>query len=232
MGMGKKLYILISGIVVVILIVFITLWIYFKPFVFVSIDVNPSVELSVNKFGRVIDVEAKNDQGLEILEEIEKDLKNETIEDAVTSVIDVLINEGYFNIEDTADIIVAAYSKDIQDADALIVKLKELIKNKIESEGYFARIDGITVGREVFEEAEDMGVSPGKLDLIQDVIENSSNQGSTRTVEDLIDMPVNEIINLPDDGPYEIEETEDESEEEHENESEEDDEDELEEDDD
>ena len=43
---------------------------YFTEIAFVDIDVNPSIELSLNRFDRVVDVYAYNDDGQEILDNV------------------------------------------------------------------------------------------------------------------------------------------------------------------
>ncbi|HVI42480.1 MAG TPA: anti-sigma factor domain-containing protein, partial [Anaerovoracaceae bacterium] len=50
---------------------------YYTPTDYVSLDVNPSVEYSVNVFDRILDVKAVNDDGEEILSSL--DLNNMTI---------------------------------------------------------------------------------------------------------------------------------------------------------
>ena len=40
-----------------------SLWVYFTPAAFISVDVNPSLELAVNRFDRVISVTGLNDDG-------------------------------------------------------------------------------------------------------------------------------------------------------------------------
>lgn len=63
--------------------------IYKKPISYISIDVNPSVELGINRFGRVVSVEGYNEDGKNVLEglslenlpylqAIERLLENET----------------------------------------------------------------------------------------------------------------------------------------------------------
>ena len=43
-------------------------WLYFTPTTKISIDVNPSIELSINRFDRVISVGAFNEDGKELAE--------------------------------------------------------------------------------------------------------------------------------------------------------------------
>lgn len=45
-------------------------FLYFTPRTIISVDVNPSIELEVNRFGRVITVEAFNDDGIAIVSSV------------------------------------------------------------------------------------------------------------------------------------------------------------------
>ena len=45
-------------------------WLYFTPTVTISVDVNPSVELGVNRFDRVVSAEGRNDDGSALLDEL------------------------------------------------------------------------------------------------------------------------------------------------------------------
>lgn len=47
-----------------------SLWLYFTPTAYISVDVNPSLELTVNRFDRVIAVEGRNDDGAALAESL------------------------------------------------------------------------------------------------------------------------------------------------------------------
>jgi hypothetical protein len=67
----------------------VTAWAYETPYSYVSLDVNPSIEYSVNVFDRVIDVNAVNDDGQDILDEMNlDDINNQDIEDAIAQTVD------------------------------------------------------------------------------------------------------------------------------------------------
>lgn len=48
-----------------------SLWLYFTPAAYISVDVNPSLELTVNRFDRVIALEGRNDDGTILAEELD-----------------------------------------------------------------------------------------------------------------------------------------------------------------
>lgn len=69
-------------------------WAYFTPVSAISIDINPSIEFSINRFGRVLSVESFNDDGTNLasaldvrfmgyVDAIDQVLNNETIIDCL-----------------------------------------------------------------------------------------------------------------------------------------------------
>ncbi len=61
-------------------------WLYFTPTVKISIDINPSIELSVNRFDRIIAVDGVNDSGRELMDVL--DIKYKTYTDAIGQIMD------------------------------------------------------------------------------------------------------------------------------------------------
>ena len=86
--------VLLSAAACMMLFVFSGHWLYFTPTTEISIDINPSMELAVNRFDRVISVDGYNDDGEELAASLDikymnySDAVNEFIEsDAVTSLL-------------------------------------------------------------------------------------------------------------------------------------------------
>lgn len=66
---------------------------YQTPVAYVGIDINPSMELGVNYFDRVVSAEGDNADGQDILSEI--NVVGMTYEEALASLNDSLMNKGY-----------------------------------------------------------------------------------------------------------------------------------------
>lgn len=60
-------------------------WLYFTPATQISIDINPSLELGVNRLDRVISVEGRNEDGTALAQTL--DLTNLTYTDAVETIL-------------------------------------------------------------------------------------------------------------------------------------------------
>lgn len=61
-------------------------WVYFTPTAAVSIDINPSLELGINRFDKVISVDGYNDDGKELAASL--DIRFEDYEDAIDTILE------------------------------------------------------------------------------------------------------------------------------------------------
>jgi len=171
-------------------------WAYLTPYSYVSLDVNPSVEYTVNIFDRVLSVKAVNDDGEEILKEMDiDDLKNKNIEVAVQEVINGIIDAGFFAEGEEGGVMIAASSKNDEKSQELADKLKSKVEEKIKEESSESEVEveAVIVGEERVEEARKLGVTPGKLNLVQK-LQESSEDSDDIDVEEWLNKPVKEIM--------------------------------------
>lgn len=75
-------------------------WLWFSTKAVVSIDVNPSVALSLNRFEYVIDTQAGNTDGAEVLDDVS--LKNLKLDTALDALMGAMSRKGY--LDDQAQI--------------------------------------------------------------------------------------------------------------------------------
>ncbi len=68
---------------------------YTLPYSYVHVDINPSVELTVNMYDRIIRAEALNVEGEELLSNNE--LKNEKVDAGVTRLLNSAVQKGYLS---------------------------------------------------------------------------------------------------------------------------------------
>lgn len=61
-------------------------WMYFLPTAEIQVDINPSLEIGVNRFDKVISVEGKNEDGKELLKEL--DIRFVDYEEALNRIIE------------------------------------------------------------------------------------------------------------------------------------------------
>lgn len=154
----------------------------------VSIDVNPSIELSVNKDDKVIDVSAANDDAKDILED--DDYSGAELKAAVDKIIDVLMQKGYLDGNKNS-VLISVDSDDEEFAAALQQKLMEDINAYFSLKGFKGSVICQDVDHDdsVSEIADKYDISLGKATLIRKIIA----AGSTYTAEQLSKMTISEI---------------------------------------
>ncbi len=107
-------------------------WAYMTPYSYVSLDVNPSFEFSINRFDRVLEVKAVNDDAEKMVQEINIDgLKNKEIRDAVKNVLTELKNQGYITEGEDGGVVVATSSKSEEKTNNLAAALKTAVNEEV-----------------------------------------------------------------------------------------------------
>jgi len=162
---------------------------YFTPVDYVSLDVNPSVEYSANMFDRILDVRAVNDDGVEILSNLR--LKNMTIGDAVKTTLDEMIAGGFLTDGPNEKVVIATSNKRPDKAERLAKTLERDIRIYLDSrEDIAVKVEAEAVGPDKVKEAKELGVTPGKLNLVEKL--QSSTSGAI-SKEEWLSMPVRDI---------------------------------------
>ena len=139
------------------------------PAAYVSVDINPSVELGVNSFGKVVSAQAYNEDGQKVLEGT--NLVNFDVEKAVSTVISNAISDGYIKEDATTTAAVAVEITTSTDKEKMATELDESLKeaaNKtLEDNNVNAEAESENVALARRDEARQLGITPGKLNLIQ-----------------------------------------------------------------
>ncbi|MDD2969001.1 MAG: hypothetical protein PHT21_05475 [Lachnospiraceae bacterium] len=166
---------------------------YFNPYSTVSLDVNPSVEFTANRFDRVLSVEGMNEDGQELLQTmISVRLKNKSIDDAMELVIREMTELGYLDNENS-QIYIGTTSKRDKKAEILAESLKESTEIELNEMDIEADVDANAIGAERVLRARELGVTPGKLNLAEKLVEEAGTEASLK-VEDWIGKTVKEIM--------------------------------------
>ncbi|MBO4904893.1 MAG: hypothetical protein J5367_06690 [Lachnospiraceae bacterium] len=133
-----------------------------EPYGVVSLDVNPSIEFTINSRDKVLSVNGVNDDGKDIINGIdEKDLINQTIEKAVNVTIDKIESEGYMTA-DTNYVVIAANTVKESHTDELVSKIDTAVIENNEN------VEPITIKAtdEEVTEARAKGTSAGKMIIV------------------------------------------------------------------
>jgi len=209
-------------------------WAYAAPYSYVSLDVNPSIEYTLNRLERVIKVKAVNDDGQAILDELNMtDLKNKSIEDAILATVQQISNEGYFT-ESNPDPVTATASEATKDgnetaepaaatasqamesrdtdtqwsksidggivitvsggnrkiSDKFVLEIREAVEKLIDET---VEVEVTSVGLERVREARTLGVTPGKLNLVEKLKSSASDPDSI-VIQEWLNRPVKDIM--------------------------------------
>ena len=187
----KKLIVLGSCVIAALALLAVSLWMYYTPYMYVSLDVNPSIEFSVNRYNLVLDATAVNDDGSEILSSL--DLANKPIDDAVAETVQAISVEGYFDGNTEGGVVISTSSDNEEDAANLANQLQTNVEQQTEESGKDVAVESLNVATERVAEAHELGTTPGKLNLIQKLQASSSDPDSI-VYEDWINKPVKEFM--------------------------------------
>lgn len=144
---------------------------YVEPYSYVSLDINPSIEYALNRYDKVISVSGVNTEGQQIVSSIESDIKNQNITTALGVTIGQLEKDHYISQKAYNHVIVSVYSANDTKAQSITSRVNTLSAEKSD----LCSIDAIPVSKEVKDDADSLGITPGKLALIHAVAETTSD---------------------------------------------------------
>lgn len=152
---------------------------YYSPVSNISIDVNPSIELVLNKYDRVISSKAYNDDGAEIIDNL--NVSNKTYSEAV----DIILNDETFSsyLDDDAELTFTVVSPNE-------TEIIDDISNEPLCQQYSATY--YTADKSVVSLAHENGMSVGKYQAYLEV----SSYDPSITIEQCKDMSMREIKNI------------------------------------
>lgn len=169
-------------------------WSYASPYSYVSLDVNPSIEYTVNYFDRVIKVTAVNDDGEKIIENLTLgNLKNTTIKEAVTATVDQISDAGYFDGVTKGGIVITTSGKNNKTAKKLSEQLKNTVETEAAKNNDDIAVEACQVSMDRVENAHKLGVTPGKLNLVEK-LKQSASDPSEINIKEWLNKPVKDIM--------------------------------------
>lgn len=153
---------------------------------YVSLRINPEVELLADEDGTVIDSNAINEDAKDALNGVK--LTGRQAEDALELVINKYDEVGYFDKE--ADVCISAVEEKGKDADKLLKKLQKRAEKIRGNKKYSVTVLKLTKADKA--QAKENGISPGKYRIISEIIAIDPSY----TVDDLKDKTMQELKNI------------------------------------
>lgn len=158
----------------------------------VSLDVNPGIEMSIDKNERVLKADAVNEEAAEILADM--DLRGSDIDVACNAVVGSMLRHGYLSA-DSNSVLLSVSSEDEKKGTEIERRLSGGLNTYMGKTEITPAILGQFVDSDeaVKAYAKEHGISFGKARLIQNLLKT----GSTRmTEEDLLGLSTQDLILL------------------------------------
>ena len=154
----------------------------------VSLDVNPSVEIRVNKKERVLEVNPLNEDGKVIVGDM--DLFGSDVDVAVNAMIGSMLKSGYLN-ELANSILISVDNEDTARGAALQERLSAEVSKLLQTETFSGAVLSQTVieDNDLRQLADKNGITVGKAQLIRDIIAEKP----LHTFEELAPLTINEL---------------------------------------
>ena len=154
----------------------------------VALGVNPSIELNVNRRERVVSVSPINNDGKQILGDM--DLTGSDLQVAVNALVGSMLRQGYLS-ELSNSILISVDSSDPSESAALQERLTQEVAALLDTNSFSGAVlsQTVTTDAELSSLAEQYGLTPGKAQLIRRITESHPQH----TFEDLAGLSVNEL---------------------------------------
>jgi hypothetical protein len=162
---------------------------YYKtPVSYLSLDINPSVELGVNSMNNVISAKGFNVDGKNILDE--QNIVDLSVKDAVKELVKSACEKGFIASDGSTIISVTSETKSPSAGTILEKDSEDGAKEALRLKGNIAVIYKYNVDISKRDLAIKRGITPGKLNIIQKL----QDVDPTITIDQYKDVPVTEII--------------------------------------
>lgn len=158
---------------------------YFTATAHINIDVNPSVELTLNRFDRVIDANAFNEDGANVLREL--NLRGKTYGEATALLLTAIEADGYIAEDALISVTVQAASNEKEQT--LCEVLLRFISEKILPVQASAEIEVFPVSSEIWDDAHGLHMSPARFLAVQELMEVDDSAA----IEDYTDTSIRQI---------------------------------------
>lgn len=156
-------------------------WLYFTPTIEISVDINPSIELGVNRFDRIVSVCGYNEDGEELIEGLY--LKNKDYMDAIHQIFDSTKIENLLSQDAVMEI--GVIGPEGEQADRILGNLEQCTEQEKNTHCYHAQAEEV-------EQAHEEGLSYGKYRAYLEL----QKKNPDISVEEVRNMSMREIHNL------------------------------------
>lgn len=137
---------------------------YNQPQSYVSFDINPSVELGINAFNRVVSAEGMNADGQALLQHSR--LRNMSVEDCLQALVQEAAQQGYVKGDGSTVIALTALADNNQDGIRLQDRARTQVQDMLQERDMDAIVYADCSSLQLRTQAREQNISSGKYRLI------------------------------------------------------------------
>jgi len=169
---------------------------------YITVDINPSIEIMTDEEGLVKEVNGLNDDGIKLL--LDENFVGKTIDETLEEILTIAINLGYLEFDLENAVLITTSLDQVEEAEQLELKISEKVKEYIEArkmhiEVLRASLDATPGIKEI---AEEYNISIGKVKLITRALAMDPNL----SIEIAAKMSVRDLNKIIREGNKEIKE--------------------------
>lgn len=165
----------------------------------ISLDVNPSIEIKVNKNEKVLEVNPLNDDGRLVVGDM--DLEGNSIDVTVNALIGSMLRAGYIS-ELSNSILISVENSNSAKGTELLTKLTEEVNALLQTKTFSGAVLSQTISQsaDLINLAGSYGITIGKTQLIQQICQ----QNTRYTFDKLAPLSINELNLLREAGQIQL----------------------------
>ena len=164
------------------------------PVYVVSMDINPSLNILIDEAGHVVEVQPMNPEAERLSI---RNIKGKTVEEAVSSLLDQLFEQGYFSerMEHYMVFSLAAIDSSIQETDVanMMVRLGNSIEEEKLAREIHLEVLSYTAREEELEEAESKDISLNYM-LVRNQYQAMMTENSVETADEPVDESMEAMV--------------------------------------
>ncbi|MGM9607639.1 MAG: PepSY domain-containing protein [Oscillospiraceae bacterium] len=166
----------------------------------VLLDVNPSIEIQVNRQEKVLSVTPRNEDAQTVVGDM--DFKGSSLDVTINALIGSMVRNGYLN-ELANSILVSVDDADPDHAAQLQARLAEEIASLLQTDAFSGSVlsQTVTADDELQQLADRYGITLGKAQLIRQII----TQDTRYSFADLVSLSINELNLISESGSLKLE---------------------------
>jgi Anti-sigma factor N-terminus len=163
-----------------------------KAYAYVTLDINPSIELAINDKNQVLQQEALNEDGRKVLSEIS--VLHQSVDEAIQRITERANKDGF--VAQDSDILITT-TPVVHNQDSQTLKAIDQLQNSLVAEvrkvipQKNVLIKGLTVSPDVRNAAEKVHLSAGKFAVYL----QAQSQGVPVTVDQVREQPIGSLVN-------------------------------------